>query len=391
MYKGVIYEFTDKKISVAFDTEIEADKLPRNICLVQLCNQITYDRIKEGLERLERFDIKEKSLDLVNVLFDIHKPTFNYELTEKIEINYFNSNLNEAQKEAVKLCLSSNELGLIHGPPGTGKTTTIVEVILQFVQIGLKVLVVAPSNIAVDNIAEKILPFRSDLSFEVCRIGHPARMLDQIVNISLDFKIEHSSNTKFVKEVKRNIEKIRKELGKLDKKDKTKRFDLKQELKGLREDIKGSYKNTVVDIYNKSNVIFATCVGAGDYYLQEALKKHSGFTFDVVVIDECAQATESVCWISILLGKKLILAGDHLQLPPTIKSKAAEKELSFTLFDRMMRLYGEECSKLLNIQYRMNEVIMNFSSNELYKSRLKADESVKGHKLTDTIKLGGKF
>ena len=112
------------------------------------------------------------------------------------------------------------------------------------------------------------------------------------------------------------------------------------------------------------NIILSTCVGSGDNFLNREISEKN--PFDYIIIDECAQATESLCWISILQGKKLILAGDHLQLPPTIKSKEAEYILSYTLFDRLINIYGEKCCKMLKIQYRMNEIIMNFPSNELY-------------------------
>lgn len=381
-------EFTEKKIIVAFDREIKADDLPKNICLVQLCNQVTYERIRTGLDALENNDIPEDSLTLVRTLFGIREPTFQNEFVsdeekQKFSFNFFNQNLNISQKQAVKFSLEANELALIHGPPGTGKTTTISELILQGVSQGMKILVVAPSNIAVDNIAEKLMPFRKALNIDMCRIGHPARVMESIHEIALDTKVEKSSNTKFVKDIKREIEKKRKELTKSDKKEE--RRNLKSELRSLREDIKGSYRTTVIDIFSKCKIILATCVGAADQYLKESLNKYNSGTFDLVVIDECAQATESLCWLSILLGKKLVLAGDHLQLPPTIKSKEAEKGLSFTLFDRMIKQFGEKCCKLLDIQYRMNEKIMNFSSMELYAGKLHAHDSVKSHKVLDLI------
>jgi predicted DNA helicase len=131
------------------------------------------------------------------------------------------------------------------------------------------------------------------------------------------------------------------------------------------------------------NIILSTCVGSGDNFLNREISEKN--PFDYIIIDECAQATESLCWISILQGKKLILAGDHLQLPPTIKSKEAEYILSYTLFDRLINIYGEKCCKMLKIQYRMNEIIMNFSSKELYNNELSADESVKNYNLKDLI------
>ena len=395
LYRGIVSQFNSKKIVVAFDEEIEEETLPKNICLVQLVNQITYDRIKNGLEKLKQMEFNEKSLNLVNVLFEVFEPTFNESIERKNYIKnltFFNTELNESQKDAVRFALEVNEIGLIHGPPGTGKTTTVVEVILQLVKLGNKILVVAPSNIAVDNIGEKLIYYKSILSgkdskynldFDLCRIGHPARLLPSVISNCLDTKVENSDNTQFVKKVKREMDKIKRELQKVDYKEKEKKFALKQELKDKKEDIKGSYKNTVFDIYRKANIILSTCVSSGENYLSMAISKEN--PFDYIVIDECAQGTECLCWVPILQGKKAILAGDHLQLPPTIKSKNAEYVLSYTLFDRMISTYGDKVTRLLNIQYRMNEKIMKFSSEELYEDKLIADKSVKNHTLKDLI------
>ena len=395
LYRGIVTQFNSKKIVVAFDEEIEEETLPKNICLVQLVNQITYDRIKSGLEKLKQMEFNEKSLNLVNVLFEVFEPTFNENIERKNYIKnltFFNKELNESQKDAVRFALEVNEIGLIHGPPGTGKTTTIVEVILQLVKLGNKILVVAPSNIAVDNIGEKLIQYKSKLSskdsninleFDLCRIGHPARLLPSVISNCLDTKVENSDNTQFVKKVKREIDKIKRELQKIDYKEKEKKFALKQELKDKKEDIKGSYKNTVFDIYRKANIILSTCVSSGENYLNLAISKEN--PFDYIIIDECAQGTECLCWVPILQGKKAILAGDHLQLPPTIKSKNAEYVLSYTLFDRMISTYGNKVTRLLDTQYRMNEKIMKFSSQELYEDKLIADETVKNHTLKDLI------
>lgn len=393
LYKGIVSQFNSKKIVIAFDEEINPETLPKNICMVQLVNQVTYDRIKNGLQKLQQMDYNEKSLPLINVLCEINEPTLN-DSTEKNSyiknLEFFNDNLNESQKDAVKFALKVNEVGLIHGPPGTGKTTTVVEIILQLIKLGNKILIVAPSNIAVDNIGEKLIKYKNQfygnknsIEFDLCRIGHPARLLPSVIDDCLDTKVENSDNTQFVKKVKREIDKLKRELQKVDYREKEKKYQLKQELKDKREDIKGSYKNTVFDIYHKSNVILATCVGSGENYLSMAISHET--PFDYVIIDECAQATECLCWIPILQGKKLILAGDHLQLPPTIKSKDAEYVLSYTLFDRMISLYGDLCTRLLNTQYRMNEKIMKFSSEELYENKLIADVSVKEHTLKDLL------
>ena len=398
LYKGIVSQFNSKKIVIAFDDEIDYNNLPNNLCLIQLVNQVTYDRIKKGLEKLKEMNFSDKSYPLINTLFEINdEPTFDNS-EEKLNIinnlTFYNENLNNSQKDAIKFALKVNEIGLIHGPPGTGKTTTIVEVILQLLKLGNKILVVAPSNIAVDNIGEKLIKYKNtfnkeknknkyNLDFDLVRIGHPARLLPSVIEECLDSKIENSKNLKDVKKIKRDIKEKKEKLSKLSYKEKEKIKELKSELKSLRDDIKGSYKKEVINIYSKMNIILSTCVGSGDNFLNREISEKN--PFDYIIIDECAQATESLCWISILQGKKLILAGDHLQLPPTIKSKEAEYILSYTLFDRLINIYGDKCCKMLNIQYRMNEIIMNFPSNELYNGNLNADDNVKNYNLKDLI------
>ena len=121
LYRGIVSQFNSKKIVVAFDEEIEEESLSKNICLVQLVNQITYDRIKNGLEKLKQMEFNEKSLNLINVLFEVFEPTFNESSERKNYIKnltFFNNDLNESQKDAVRFALEVNEIGLIHGPPG---------------------------------------------------------------------------------------------------------------------------------------------------------------------------------------------------------------------------------------------------------------------------------
>lgn len=264
----------------------------------------------------------------MNVLFNLAKPTAmigaNTEvyaefIGESVEntysknnlpLKFYNQNLNQSQIEAIEFCLQSNELALIHGPPGTGKTTTVVELILQAVELGKKILVVAPSNIAVDNIAEKLIAFNNsekydkNNGFDICRIGHPARMLESILSISLDKRVEASPFMKAQKDSKKKFEKLRKELANIKKYEKEKRKDIKDEMKLLRQDIKSAYQNSVFEVFSKARVILSTCVSAADFYLKESIRRTNEGVFDMIIIDECAQATEASCWISILLAKK---------------------------------------------------------------------------------------
>lgn len=156
---------------------------------------------------------------------------------------------------------------------------------------------------------------------------------------------------------------------------KEQKFSLRGELKLLRKELVEREQKIIDDIIRECDVIFCTNSGAADRMIQNIV-------FDVVIIDEAAQAQEASCWIPLLKGKRLILAGDHCQLPPTIKSVEAEKKgLGITLFERMMKQYGESISRMLDIQYRMNELIMKFPSIEFYQNKLKAHSSVIHHLL----------
>lgn len=178
-----------------------------------------------------------------------------------------------------------------------------------------------------------------------------------------------------LKDIRRDMDNALSQLQKSKNKDQ--KFSLRGELRLLRKELQEREQKTIDDIIRDCDVIFCTNSGAADRMIRD-------IQFDVVIIDEAAQAQEASCWIPLLKGKRLILAGDHCQLPPTIKSVEAEKKgLGITLFERMMKKYGESISRMLTIQYRMNEMIMKFSSLEFYQNRLIADSSVIHHLLKD--------
>ncbi|CAI5700818.1 unnamed protein product [Peronospora effusa] len=306
---------------------------------------------------------------VVDVLFFKREPSW---LTPVPDITLFNTQLDESQVEAIQFALASKELALIHGPPGTGKTTTIVEFILQAVlTYDLKVLVCAPSNIAVDNVLEKVartcLTLKKQL--KLTRVGHPARVLPQILKYCLDAKIQHAEGTDIVKDIRQEMTAMQTKLQKT--RDKSVRFQLRREMKANRKEIRVREQKVVDEIVQHSHVVFATNVGAASKLLKDV-------TFDLVIIDEAAQALEASCWIPILKAKRCVLAGDHLQLPPTIKSKtAAAKGLDVTLFDRIASFpTTQSIVKMLNTQYRMHEDISEWSSQAMYKGELKSFEGV---------------
>lgn len=313
----------------------------------------------------------------------------------KLEWN--DPSLNASQKEAIRFALASREIALIHGPPGTGKTHTLIELILQLLKQKLRLLVCGPSNISVDNIVERLAPYK----IPMVRLGHPARLLPSVLNHSLEVITRTSEAAVLIQDVRREMEDKQSSIRKT--RNAKERRQIYTELKDLRQEYRNRERNCVGNIISGSKVVLATLHGAGGSHLKDE-------EFDVVIIDEASQALEAQCWIPLMWTKanKLVLAGDHLQLPPTIKSlsskpSTAQNEdieaskndygtagkvdegvtLAMTLFDRLLALHGPSIKRMLTTQYRMHEKIMRFPSDQLYESQLVAADFVKQRLLKD--------
>ena len=254
---------------------------------------------------------------------------------------------------------------MIHGPPGTGKTTTLVEFIRQEVARGSRVLACAGSNVAVDNIVEGLVkatssatkPARKNAAMsasKVVRIGHPARMLPQVLEVSLEYKVLHSDQSQLARECREEVKQLTRRLLKLtSRKDREERRNVRQEIRYLNREEKKRQRAAVDRCLEQSQVVACTLSGAASFQISRLP------LFDVVVIDEAAQSTEPSCWSALLRGRRCVLGGDHLQLPPTILSEAAaRKGLSVTLFERLHAMHGPTIGHMLVTQYRMNEKIM---------------------------------
>ncbi|CAL5399216.1 unnamed protein product [Camellia sinensis] len=367
--QGVVYCLKDSSITVAFD-DIPEEGLNSPLRLEKGANEVTYRRMKDTLIHLSKGVLRGPAANLVPVLFGERPPTVS---KKDVTFSLFNTNLDHSQssclhfrtlkqflfcfkKDAISKALSSKNIFLLHGPPGTGKTTTVVEIILQEVKRGSKILAYAASNIAVDNIVERLVPHRVKL----VRVGHPARLLPQVLDSALDAQEMKALNGKLLKT-----------------KDKNSRRDIRRELKTLSKEERERQVLAVADVIKSSDVVLTTLTGA-------LSRKLEGTSFDLVIIDEAAQALEIACWIALLKGSRCILAGDHLQLPPTIQSVEAEKKgLGRTLFEHLADLYGDEVTSMLTVQYRMHELIMTWSSKELYNSKIEAHPCVAAHMLYD--------
>lgn len=241
--------------------------------------------------------------------------------------------LNPSQREAVRFALSASDVAAVHGPPGTGKTTTLVELIRQAVRRGDKVLVCAPSNLGVDNLLERLLAHGE----HAVRLGHPARVLPQLREHTLDLMVDDHPDVrqarKFVKEAFALFRKAAKWTR--AKPEPGARRDMRQEARSLLADARRLEDQAVDRILNAAPVLCATTTGLDPEVL-------GGRRFDLLVLDEACQTTEPGCWAPLLRCDRVVLAGDPCQLPPTVLSReAARQGFGVSMLERLISLYGD--------------------------------------------------
>lgn len=329
----------------------------------------SYDEMFAAIKQADALSDKPEG-NLVSVLTGEKTPTFHPEIPS-LHI----PKLNPFQLYAVGNILSANELAVVHGPPGTGKTTTIVQAIKAMVERdNQKILVVAPSNTAVDLLSEKLF----EAGLNVLRVGNPAKVTERLLSLTLDSKMAEHSTMKEMKRLKKQAQeyksmahKYKRSFGKSERDQRKLLFD---EANKIMKEVANSEQYIIDDLTAKAQVITATLVGSNHYTVRN-------LTYDTLVIDEAGQALEPACWIPILKAKKIVLAGDHCQLSPTIKSdNGLQNGLSITLLEKCIALHPESVT-LLEEQYRMHESIMDYSSQVFYQNKLKAHTSVARHSL----------
>ena len=427
--RGIVYKVSNEKIQIALSAkpislqtaqagsvstakeQIASDNDAMNmdyngkiVTIVQVGNDTTFKRMEVGLKKLSALHASQSMPDALKVLFGLEKPR-DIQLSKfhPLDTRFTSAKMNESQLLAISGAMASTELFLIHGPPGTGKTTVLIEYILQAVRRqGLRLLVCAPSNVAVDNIVERLAPFTrggskslskagqaptlsesnaSGTTFvgdlKIVRIGHPARVQNSALGFTVEEQYRQSNAYEIVQALQEDMDKTAKEISKASFGQKR---VLRREWNDMRRDLKKVSVTGMKQVVTDANVVLATCTGADDRLLRDISQ------FDVVVVDEAAQALDPIIMIPLLRAKKIVLAGDHLQLPPTIKStKAIAQSLcTTTFFERSIRK-NPSIGRLLSVQYRMNDLIMKYSSSALYKGKLTSDDSVKEHDLDDLI------
>lgn len=263
--------------------------------------------------------------------------------------------LNATQQHAVNEVLRAKDVAIVHGPPGTGKTTTLVEAINETLARESQVLVCAQSNMAVDWISEQLV----DRGINVLRIGNPTRVNDKMLGFTYERRFEAHPDYSQLWAIRKAIRELR-----MQRKGRTENWH--QKMDRLRSRATELEISINADLFGQARVIASTLVGASNKILD-------GQHYSTLFIDEAAQALEPACWIAIRRANRVILAGDHCQLPPTVKSIAALKAgLGKTLMERIVDSKPEVVT-LLDTQYRMNEEIMRFSSSWFYDGKVKAD------------------
>lgn len=369
-FQGTIKQVWANKMRISFKADempgwTERGKLGINL----LFDDNSYREMVLALQKV--MDAESGRLaHLREVLYGVEQAKFN-----KIDLNIQMPGLNKYQNDAVQLIDAAEDVALVHGPPGTGKTTTFIQAIRHTLLSEKQVLVCSPSNIAVDLLTERLVL----QGVTVLRLGNPARVSEEVMNNTLDVKMTHHVSYKELKEYRKKAEEYfamaKKYKRSFGPQERMQRNLLYTEAKQLLKDATTLEDYIQWEQFENAQVIACTPVVSGGRLMRD--KK-----FKTVFIDEAAQALEPMSWIPISRADRVVFAGDHCQLPPTVKSKKAEDGgLKYTLFERVVKTQPE-ATVLLRKQYRMHEKIMNFSNKMFYKGDLLADESVKDNLLS---------
>lgn len=277
--------------------------------------------------------------------------------------------LNPSQDSAVNKVLNCRDVMIVHGPPGTGKTTTLVEAIYETLNREPQVLVCAQSNMAVDWISEKLV----DRGVPVLRVGNPARVNDKMLSFTYERQFESHPLYPELWSIRKTIRELTAGRKKMSHSDSSALANRLRNLRKRAVELEVQINN---ELFNSTRVVASTLVGSSNKLLH-------GMRFPSLFIDEAGQALEPACWIAIKKADRVILAGDHCQLPPTITCIEAERAgLSKTLMERIVKLHPEFVS-LLTVQYRMNKAIMQFSSDWFYGGALTAAKEVESRNILD--------
>lgn len=375
-WRGVVSRVNRQSIEVAIDDWPDSEQAQPRYRLDLSSDAVARQRQQAILDVADRASTNRLA-ELRDVLLGSEAAHFSAE-TEPLKP--LNRQLDQSQIEAVQFALTATDVSIIQGPPGTGKTTAVVELIRQAVRRGETVLACAPSNLAVDNIFERLLTAPElGSNRRVVRLGHPARVLPMLRENTLEMLVSNHHDMRAIQKLRKDAHALRRQSGKWTRArpERGARQGMRSEARNMLDDARRMEAQLIERTLDSAQVVCATLTGLNPKFLGER-------QFDLCVIDEVAQSTEPSCWIPLRFGQRLVLAGDHCQLPPTVVSqKATRAGFNISLMERLMQRDGESLSRQLRTQYRMHEQIMGFSSQEFYDNALVADPLVAGHRLTD--------
>jgi ATP-dependent RNA/DNA helicase IGHMBP2 len=364
-YSGTIQYISKNTMRIVLNSKDLPDWLSGGAIGVDLLfDERTYVEMEKALAKV--MDAKGNRLAELRDIFLGHKKQDIGRIPENTFLNL--EKLNESQNRAVQNIMYSHDVSIIHGPPGTGKTTTLVAAIKKLTETESTILVTAPSNTAADLLTERL----ATEGVAVVRIGNISRVDETIVSHTLDSQLANHPEAKNIKKIKIRAAELRRQSRaykrNFDYEAKSKREQLKQEAREMSSWANDLEQRLIDEILDNAQVITCTLVGASSSTLDSR-------KFRTVVIDEAAQALEPATWIPILKASKVVLAGDPFQLPPTVKSIEAQRGgFTTTLIEKSIERLAN--INLLNVQYRMNQTIMGFSNTWFYNGALKAHPSV---------------
>lgn len=366
-FKGVVSYMKRDKMGIIFSASVfDKEQIPDqgNIGVELVYDERPYQVMRSTMQAV----IASQDLSIVALRDGLTAPLTLQEAHLSAARRYsLPDYINPSQQQAVRQAIAARHVAVIHGPPGTGKTTTVCALVQTLLQHERQILVCAPSNNAVDLLAKKM----DAVGLRVLRIGNVSRIGDSIAHLSLDEQASNHKEWSHIKKIKIEAEEARRQAGsfkrKYGKAEARNRHEMYQEARDLRKWAREMESRLTAQIIDDAQVIATTLIGVSHRLLD-------GVGVETVIIDEASQAMEPECWTAILKAKRVVLVGDHYQLPPTVKSNEAHgMGLSTTMLDLLADKI--KYTHRLGVQYRMNDSILHFPNKQFYASKLLSHES----------------